>query len=62
MQDKEEITMKNYIKPTAQVVELSVKESLSTLPEGVTFGGFEKRQAVLAATTYNVVLSQLKKS
>ena len=34
MLSKEEITMKKYTKPAIEVVELSVKESLSALPTG----------------------------
>ena len=51
--------MKNYTKPTVEVVELSVKESLSRVPAGLAPASFKKTQ-VLAATTYNVVLSDLK--
>lgn len=57
--------MKNYIKPAAEVVELSVRESLSAIPAGltgVTPSAFTKTQKVLAATTYSLVLSDLKAS
>lgn len=36
MQIKEEIEMKKYTKPMANVVELSVKESLSALPSNIS--------------------------
>mgnify|MGYP004678660015 CR=1 FL=1 len=36
MQSKEEIEMKKYTKPMANVVELSVKESLSALPNNIS--------------------------
>ena len=36
MQSKEEIEMKKYTKPMANVVELSVKESLSALPSNIS--------------------------
>lgn len=55
--------MKNYIKPTAEVVELSVRESLSRVPAGVSgvqHSAFSKTQKVLASTTYNLVLSDMK--
>jgi len=52
--------MKNYIRPTAEVVELSVKESLSRVPSDLAPTGFKKTVAV-AATTYNVKLSELGK-
>ena len=51
--------MKNYIKPTAEVVELSVKESLSRNlinPELRT----NFRKTTIAATTYSVIVSDLK--
>jgi len=51
--------MKKYIKPTAEVVELSVKESLSALPAGVTRGAFTKTQ-IVAATPYTILVSQVK--
>ena len=36
MQSKEEIEMKKYTKPMANVVELSVNESLSALPNNIS--------------------------
>ena len=54
--------MKKYIKPTAEVVELSVKESLSALPEGLGIRKV-KRQAALsniaAATIYATASTNL---
>ena len=32
MESKEEFTMRKYVKPSIEVVELSVKESLSAIP------------------------------
>lgn len=55
--------MKNYIKPAAEVVELSVRESLSRIPvglSGVAAPTFTKTQKILASTTYTVVLSDMK--
>ena len=52
---KEEIAMKNYIKPTAEVIELSVKESLSALPNNLQLRKVSRNVAVLnniAATVY----------
>ena len=53
---KEEITMKKYTKPSVEVVELSVKESLSSLP--FTFKGVNVNKAnnrvSSAATIYRV--------
>lgn len=53
--------MKKYIKPTAEVVELSVKESLSELPAGMTKGVFVKQQ-LAAIMPYNIVVSEVKKN
>lgn len=55
MRDKEgEIEMKNYVKPSVNVVELSVKESLSALPSGIQgkLGGVQYKAAAVV-TMYN---------
>ena len=52
--------MKNYIKPTAEVVELSVKESLSDVPVSLNIAPKAFKKATIAATTYNLVISDLK--
>ena len=46
--------MKKYIKPTAEVVELSVKESLSALPNGLGIRKVTRNAAAItaAATVY----------
>lgn len=52
-----EITMKKYTKPTVEVVELSVKESLSDLPTGVNRIGkkysVEGKRLAFVANEYN---------
>ena len=52
--------MKNYTRPTVEVVELSVKESLSRVPSGLNPASVSKTQKVLAATTYNRVVSTIR--
>ena len=50
-----EITMKKYIKPTANIVELSVKESLSDLPSGFNKPGASdvyRKTAAYGMTVY----------
>ena len=50
-----EITMKKYIKPTANIIELSVKESLSALPNGFTKPGannVHRKTAAYGMTVY----------
>ena len=46
--------MKNYIKPTAEIVELSVKESLSALPSLTDKRSLTRKAAINlgAATTW----------
>ena len=52
--------MKKYTKPTVEVVELSVKESLSRVPANLTHT-FKKTE-LIAATTYSLILSDLGKN
>ena len=54
-----EITMKKYIKPTANIVELSVKESLSDLPSGFNRPGANN---VRRAATYGMTVYTLNSS
>ncbi len=55
MQSKEEIEMKKYTKPMANVVELSVKESLSALPNNISKVGAIKiaENATYLTTVYS---------
>lgn len=52
--------MKKYTKPTAEVIELSVRESLSDLPGNMKIGTVTKRVAGITTltTTYNVIDSR----
>lgn len=53
--------MKKYIKPTAEVVELSVKESLSALPADLKLRRVTRNVVALtaAATVYATVSTNL---
>ncbi len=51
--------MKKYIKPTANIVELSVKESLSDLPSGFNRPGANN---VRRAATYGMTVYTLNSS
>ena len=47
--------MKKYIKPTAEVIELSVKESLSALPANLQLRKVQRKAAIaqqVAASVY----------
>ena len=57
---KEEIAMRKYIKPTAEVIELSVKESLSALPTG--FKGYQPTAVKGAGSAYKNVTIYKKTS
>lgn len=41
--------MKKYIKPTAKIIELSVKESLSAIPNGFANPGVNRRKSAVRA-------------
>lgn len=41
--------MKKYIKPTAKIIELSVKESLSDMPNGFANPGVSRRKNAVRA-------------
>ena len=45
--------MKSYVKPTVEVVELSVRESMADLPDAVT-GEFDYNGGKIHLTTYNL--------
>lgn len=58
-----EITMKRYTKPTVEVVELSVRESLSSLPNGVNGIGrrylsTENKRLAFVANEHTLVKSK----
>ena len=55
--------MKKYTKPTVEVVELSVRESLSSLPNGVNGIGkrylsAENKRLAFVASEYSLVKSK----
>lgn len=54
--------MKKYTKPTATVVELSVKESLSALPNGLSKPGAATRAATYGMTVYTKTQSPATKA
>lgn len=52
--------MKKYTKPTAKIIELSVKESLSAIPDGFKTPGVQRRTAAGLAQNYAITAYSAK--